>query len=73
MLIFPQTDDVGVFGSELSNEYLIIAQAFGLKASDLRALSKRAIDAIFGGEEEKERLRRAEYGTEHSRSVSCDI
>ena len=53
------TDDVGVFCSDLSNEYLIVAQAFGLDKSQLLALSSRAIDGIFGGDAEKERLRQA--------------
>lgn len=54
-----QTDDVGVFRSNLSKEYLLVAQAFGLKQGDLLALCDRAIGAIFGDEKEKARLRYA--------------
>lgn len=53
------TDDVGVFCSSLSTEYLLVAQAFGFNQVELLALCSRAVDAIFGEEEEKARLRRA--------------
>ena len=56
-LIGSQTDDVGVFGSTLSNEYLLVASAFNLSREDLLDLSRRAVDCIFGGEAEKQRLR----------------
>jgi adenosine deaminase len=52
-----QTDDVGVFCSPLSQEYQLAAQHFGLKTADIRALCERAVDAVFAGEQEKERLR----------------
>lgn len=52
-----QTDDVGVFCSQLSNEYLLAAKHFGLDRSDLLKMCRKAIDVMFGGEEEKERLR----------------
>ncbi len=52
-----QTDDVGVFGSPLSNEYALVAQYFGLSRADICALVRRGVDVIFGGEEEKTRLR----------------
>ncbi|TPX09483.1 uncharacterized protein E0L32_009371 [Thyridium curvatum] len=52
------TDDVGVFGSPLSNEYRLVAQHFGLTKDDCCKLARKAIDVIFGGEEEKERLRK---------------
>lgn len=52
------TDDVGVFGSPLSNEYKLVSEHFGLGQEELKALARRGIDCIFGGEEEKERLRR---------------
>ncbi|KAH7144449.1 hypothetical protein B0J13DRAFT_475477 [Dactylonectria estremocensis] len=52
------TDDVGVFGSPLSNEYRLVAQHFGLDRNAICALARQGIDGIFGGEEEKERLRR---------------
>ncbi|KUJ22106.1 Metallo-dependent hydrolase [Mollisia scopiformis] len=51
------TDDVGVFGSSLSNEYSLIAQHFGLGRQEICELARGAIDVIFGCEEEKERLR----------------
>ncbi|KAF3769669.1 Metallo-dependent hydrolase [Cryphonectria parasitica EP155] len=51
------TDDVGVFGSPLSNEYRLVAQHFGLSESDVRILARKGIEVIFGGEEEKQRLR----------------
>ncbi|SPJ81940.1 related to adenosine deaminase [Fusarium torulosum] len=52
------TDDVGVFGSPLSNEYRLVAQHFALDKQAICDLAKQPIDGIFGGEEEKERLRR---------------
>jgi adenosine deaminase len=52
-----QTDDVGVFCSPLSQEYQLAAQHFGLETADIRALCERAVDAVFAGEHEKERLR----------------
>lgn len=52
-----QTDDVGVFGSPLSNEYRLVAEHFGLSESEIRALARKGIEVIFGGEEEKQRLR----------------
>jgi adenosine deaminase len=52
-----QTDDVGVFGSSLSNEYVLIAEHFGLNREEISELSKGAIGTIFGSEEDKERLR----------------
>ncbi|KJZ76248.1 hypothetical protein HIM_04330 [Hirsutella minnesotensis 3608] len=51
------TDDVGVFGSSLSNEYRLVAQHFDLDRSRICDLARQAIDSIFGGEEEKVRLR----------------
>ncbi|KAK2627276.1 hypothetical protein QTJ16_003242 [Diplocarpon rosae] len=51
------TDDVGVFGSSLSNEYALVTEHFGLSRSELCDLARGAIDTIFGGEEEKARLR----------------
>jgi len=48
---------VGVFGSNLSNEYRLIAKHFGLSEPEIRALAKKGIDTIFGGDEERTRLR----------------
>ena len=50
------TDDVGVFESALSNEYLIAATAFGLGQVQLVALAKRASKAAFAGQGRMERL-----------------
>jgi adenosine deaminase len=46
-----------VFGSPLSNEYALVAEHFGLTRSEICKLALRGINAIFGGEAEKERLR----------------
>lgn len=52
-----QTDDVGVFGSKLSNEYLLIAQAFNLSRDNMIDLCDQAVEAIFGDEHQKQRVR----------------
>lgn len=52
-----QTDDVGIFGSTLSNEYLLVAKSFKLNSTDLIRLYERSIAMVFSGEEEKCRLR----------------
>ena len=49
---------MGVFGSPLSNEYALVAQHFGLGRAEICTLVRKGIDVIFGGEEEKARLRR---------------
>ncbi|EQL03136.1 adenosine/AMP deaminase [Ophiocordyceps sinensis CO18] len=51
------TDDVGVFGSPLSNEYRLAAQHFDIDRPGICALARQGIDAIFGGDDEKQRLR----------------
>ncbi|CZT41053.1 probable adenosine deaminase [Rhynchosporium secalis] len=51
------TDDVGVFGSPLSNEYKLVAEHFKLSRADICALARSPIDTIFGSEEDKKRLR----------------
>ncbi|KUI64612.1 Adenosine deaminase-like protein [Cytospora mali] len=51
------TDDVGVFGSPVSNEYRLVAEHFGLSEPEIRTLARKGINVIFGGEEEKQRLR----------------
>lgn len=51
------TDDVGIFGSPLSNEYRLVAQHFRLDKAQICALARESIDHIFGGKHEKERLR----------------
>lgn len=50
------TDDVGIFESGLSGEYALAAEHFGLSRRELVGLSRGAVDAIFGGEEEKARV-----------------
>ncbi|EGP86108.1 unnamed protein product [Zymoseptoria tritici ST99CH_3D7] len=50
------TDDVGIFGSPVSNEYLLAAQHFCLSQNDLVQLARRAVPSIFGDDEEKRRL-----------------
>ncbi|KAL2201099.1 hypothetical protein P885DRAFT_73449 [Corynascus similis CBS 632.67] len=57
IVVVLSTDDVGVFGSPLSNEYALVVQHFKLSRSEVCALVRRGVDVIFGGEEEKERLR----------------
>lgn len=52
-----QTDDVGVFGSPLSNEYKLVAEHFGLTQPQIHALARKSIEVIFAGPEEKQRLR----------------
>ena len=57
-LTLRQTDDVGVFASPLSQEYLLAAQHFDLTTHDLVKLSRSAVDCIFGSDGEKDRLHR---------------
>ncbi|MCJ1329712.1 hypothetical protein MMC10_006392 [Thelotrema lepadinum] len=52
------TDDVGVFNSPLSNEYLIAAEHFNLTKLDLVKLSCQASSSIFGTPDDKGRLDR---------------
>jgi adenosine deaminase len=51
------TDDVGIFESGLSEEYLLAANHFGLDKKQLVELSRGAVDVVFGGEDEKERMK----------------
>ncbi|KAJ5658574.1 uncharacterized protein N7484_002223 [Penicillium longicatenatum] len=51
------TDDVGFFCSPVSNEYLLAAQHFGLDRAELVTMCRKSVDMIFGGEQEKQRLR----------------
>lgn len=60
--LFLQTDDVGFFCSPVSNEYLLAAEHFGLGRAELLKLCSGSVDAIFGGEQEKERLRGILHG-----------
>ena len=43
------TDDFGIFGSPLSNEYLIAAKTFNVSKTDLVELSKSAVSVAFAG------------------------
>ncbi|KAH7324945.1 adenosine deaminase [Stachybotrys elegans] len=52
------TDDVGIFRSSVSNEYLLLAQHFNLTRADIIKLSERSIVSIFSGQVEKDRLAR---------------
>ncbi|KFY64150.1 hypothetical protein V496_03448 [Pseudogymnoascus sp. VKM F-4515 (FW-2607)] len=52
------TDDVGVVGSALSNEYALIAEHFGLEPREVYELAQSGIETVFGGDDEKERLRK---------------
>ncbi|KAJ8104865.1 hypothetical protein OPT61_g10526 [Boeremia exigua] len=51
------TDDVGVFCSPLSNEYELATQHFNLSRTEIRNLCVGTVDAIFTGDDEKNRLR----------------
>ena len=50
---------MGIFGSTLSNEYLLAAEHFNLSSKDLLDLCGCGIDSIFGDEDEKAKLRAA--------------
>ncbi|KAK6425201.1 hypothetical protein LTR95_016292 [Oleoguttula sp. CCFEE 5521] len=50
------TDDVGVFESGLSNEYLLAAKHFGLSKSELFGLARSAVSAAWAGKERMMRL-----------------
>lgn len=52
-----QTDDVGVFGSPVSNEWRLIQKHFRLSPGEILALARKGIDVIFGDEEDKRWLR----------------
>ncbi|RYO98072.1 hypothetical protein DL764_007202 [Monosporascus ibericus] len=56
-VVVPCTDDVGVFGSPLSNEWRLIQKHFHLSREEILGLARKGIDVIFGGEGEKQRLR----------------
>ena len=47
ILLFPQTDDKGVFATSLSEEYHIATLTFSLNQDDVRKLSLEAVDAVF--------------------------
>lgn len=56
-VVVPCTDDVGVFGSPVSNEWRLICEHFKLGRQEVLELARKGIDVIFGGEDEKGRLR----------------
>ncbi|KAI2612053.1 Metallo-dependent hydrolase [Hypoxylon fragiforme] len=56
-VVVPCTDDVGVFESPLSNEWMLIQKHFQLRREEVLTLARKGIDVIFGGDDEKERLR----------------
>lgn len=51
-----QTDDKGVFCTDLSQEYQLAASTFGLSHEAVWKLSQQAIDCIFGPEIVKQQL-----------------
>ncbi|KAG6058011.1 hypothetical protein E4U17_000613 [Claviceps sp. LM77 group G4] len=52
------TGDAGVFGIPLPTEYRLVAQHFNFTSDQMRHLARQGIEAIFGGEKEKQRLRK---------------
>ncbi|KAL7420138.1 hypothetical protein Q5752_005104 [Cryptotrichosporon argae] len=50
------TDDVGVFGKQASDECAIAAQTFGLGKTELVALGRRAMQAAFCDDAERQRV-----------------
>ncbi|KAF4550222.1 Adenosine/AMP deaminase-like protein 1 [Elsinoe fawcettii] len=50
------TDDVGIFESELSNEYALVMEHFGLSRKEIVELSRQAAGMVFAGEEVKKRI-----------------
>ncbi|EEY21651.1 adenosine deaminase [Verticillium alfalfae VaMs.102] len=61
------TDDVGVFGSPLSNEYRLAAEHFNLSNAQVCELALQPIPSIFGGEAIQAQLREAMWKPEHHR------
>ncbi|KAI1099173.1 Metallo-dependent hydrolase [Jackrogersella minutella] len=57
-IVVPCTDDVGVFGSPVSNEWRLIQEHFSLRREEMLELARKGIDVIFEGDDEKARLRR---------------
>lgn len=52
-----QTDDKGVFCTDLSQEYQLAASTFGLSREAVWDLSQQAIDCIFAQDGVKQQLR----------------
>jgi aminodeoxyfutalosine deaminase len=53
------SDDPGLFGTTLEQEYLLAARTFGLSCEQLAGFTRNAIDAAFLTEREKAELREA--------------
>jgi adenosine deaminase len=53
-----QTDDKGVFCSDLSHEYILAAETFGLTEEQLLKLSSASVDFCLASPEEKNELRK---------------
>uniref|UniRef100_A0A2D4NUX1 Adenosine deaminase domain-containing protein n=1 Tax=Micrurus surinamensis TaxID=129470 RepID=A0A2D4NUX1_MICSU len=51
------TDDKGVFATELSTEYQLVAETFQLSDEQIWALSSEAIDHVFAGGHTKTKLK----------------
>ncbi|KAI1477773.1 Metallo-dependent hydrolase [Daldinia eschscholtzii] len=56
-VVVPCTDDVGVFGSPLSNEWRLIQEHFKLRREEILGLARKGIEVIFADDAEKARLR----------------
>lgn len=52
-----QTDDKGVFSTDLSQEYQLAASTFGLDREAVWKLSREAIDCIFAPDTVKQQLK----------------
>ncbi|CAK9146834.1 unnamed protein product [Ilex paraguariensis] len=50
------TDDMGVFSTSLSDEYILAASALGLGKREMFELARNAVDFIFAGDEVKKKL-----------------
>lgn len=48
---------MGFFCSPVSNEYLLAAEHFGVGRAEMLSMCEKSVEMIFGGEEEKQRLR----------------
>jgi aminodeoxyfutalosine deaminase len=53
------SDDPGLFGTTLEQEFMLAARTFGLSREQLTAFTENAIDAAFLAEQEKAQLRKA--------------
>lgn len=67
------TDDVGIFGSSLSHEYLLVSQYFGLSKKGLLQLSRDAAAVGFAGEKAKSRMVRHVNGFAASQGLADEL